>query len=58
MELADGQRDLLAGYPEHFGPLIGDRRTGRAFRATGRGSSGPRAWCPRGSRASTGSPGC
>jgi hypothetical protein len=40
MELADGQRDLLDGYLEHFEPLIGDRRTGRAFRATVRGIIG------------------
>lgn len=33
MELADGARSLLGEYLDHFGPLIGDRRTGRTFRA-------------------------
>jgi hypothetical protein len=37
MELASGQRDLLEGFLERFRPLIGDRRTARAFRATVRG---------------------
>ncbi len=31
MELAREQRTLLGEYLEHFGSLIGDRRTGRAF---------------------------
>jgi hypothetical protein len=34
MELASEQRSLLDTYLAHFGSLIGDRRTGRAFRAT------------------------
>ena len=33
MELAGEQRGLLAEYLEWFDPLIGDRRTGRLFRA-------------------------
>jgi hypothetical protein len=37
MELRDGQRSLLDEYLGAFDPLIGDRRTGRAFRATVRG---------------------
>jgi hypothetical protein len=40
MELADGQGSLLDEYLGHFAPLIGDRRTGRAFRATVRGIIG------------------
>ena len=40
MELAEGQRGLLEEYLGHFGPLVGDRRTGRAFRATVRGILG------------------
>ena len=40
MELAAEQRSLLDEYLEHFGSLIGDRRTGRAFRATVRGIVG------------------
>ncbi len=40
MELAGGQGDLLEEYLGHFGALIGDRRTGRAFRATVRGILG------------------
>jgi hypothetical protein len=40
MELADGHLGLLDEYLEHFEPLIGDRRTGRAFRATVRGIIG------------------
>ena len=40
MELAGGQGDLLDGYLGHFGSLIGDRRTGRAFRATIQGILG------------------
>jgi hypothetical protein len=40
MELATGQRGLLDGYLDHFGPLIGDRRTGRLFRATVQGIIG------------------
>jgi hypothetical protein len=40
MQLADARRGLLDGYLEHFAPLIGDRRTGRLFRATVRGIIG------------------
>jgi hypothetical protein len=40
MELADGQRSLLDEYLGQFAPLIGDRRTGRLFRATVRGIIG------------------
>lgn len=40
MELAGKQRSLLDAYLEHFAPLIGDRRTGRAFRATVQGILG------------------
>ena len=40
MELADGQRTLLDEYLGHFGSLIGDRRTERAFRATVQGIIG------------------
>jgi hypothetical protein len=40
MELADGQRSLLDEYLGPFAPLIGDRRTGRLFRATVRGIIG------------------
>ena len=40
MDLKDGQRSLLDGYLEHFDPLIGDRRTGRALRATVEGIIG------------------
>ncbi len=40
MELAGEQRDLLEEYLGHYAPLIGDRRTGRAFRATVRGILG------------------
>ena len=40
MELKDGQRDVLEEYLEHFEPLIGDRRTGRTFRAAVRGIIG------------------
>ena len=40
MELEDGQRNLLEEYLEHFAPLIGDRRTGRLFRATVQGIIG------------------
>ena len=40
MDLAGGQRSVLDGYLDHFTPLIGDRRTGRAFRATVRGIIG------------------
>jgi hypothetical protein len=40
MELADGQRSVLDAYLEHFGPLIGDRRTGRLFRAAVQGIIG------------------
>jgi hypothetical protein len=40
MELAGEQAGLLGEYLGHFGALIGDRRTGRAFRATVRGILG------------------
>jgi hypothetical protein len=40
MELADGQRSLLEEYLGQFGPLIGDGRTGRLFRATVQGIIG------------------
>ena len=40
MELAGEQRSLLEEYLEPFAPLVGDRRTGRAFRATVRGILG------------------
>jgi hypothetical protein len=40
MELAGEQRSLLDEYLGHFAPLLGDRRTGRAFRATVRGILG------------------
>jgi hypothetical protein len=40
MELKDEQRGLLDEYLGHFDPLIGDRRTGRAFRATVQGIIG------------------
>jgi hypothetical protein len=40
MELKDGQRSVLDGYLEYYDPLIGDRRTGRAFRATVQGIIG------------------
>ncbi len=40
MELKDGQRSLLDEYLGHFAPLIGDRRTGRVFRATVQGIIG------------------
>ena len=40
MELRDGQSGLLDEYLEQFAPLIGDRRTGRAFRATVQGIIG------------------
>jgi hypothetical protein len=40
MELADGQWGLLDDYLEHFEPLLGDRRTGRLFRATVQGILG------------------
>jgi hypothetical protein len=40
MELRDGQRSLLEEYLESWSPLIGDRRTGRAFRATVQGIIG------------------
>ena len=50
MEPAGERRGLLDDDPGQDAPLLGDRRTGRAFRATVRGSSGPRRWCARGSR--------
>ena len=40
MDLADGQQSALDEYLEHFDPLIGDRRTGRLFRATVHGIIG------------------
>ena len=40
MKLKDGQQSMLDEYLEHFGPLIGDRRTGRLFRATVQGIIG------------------
>lgn len=40
MKLRDGQQGLLGEYLEHFAALIGDRRTGRAFRATVQGILG------------------
>ncbi len=40
MEVAGEQRSLLDEYLEQFAPLLGDRRTGRAFRATVRGILG------------------
>ena len=40
MEVAGEQRGLLDAYLEQFAPLLGDRRTGRAFRATVRGILG------------------
>ncbi len=43
MELQDGQRSLLDEYLGHFEPLIGDRRTGRTFRATVQGIIGAEA---------------
>ncbi len=40
MEVAGERRSLLDAYLEQFAPLLGDRRTGRAFRATVRGILG------------------
>ena len=40
MKLEDGPRNLLTEYLEQFAPLIGDRRTGRTFRATVQGIIG------------------
>ncbi len=40
MELAGEQRSLLDAYLGHFASLIGDRRTGRTFRATVQGILG------------------
>ena len=40
MELKDGQRGVLEEYLDHFGPLIGDRRTGRLFRGVVEGIIG------------------
>jgi hypothetical protein len=40
MELRNAQQSLLDEYLEHFAPLIGDRRTGRLFRATVQGIIG------------------
>ncbi len=40
MELKDEQQSILEEYLDHFRPLIGDRRTGRLFRATVQGILG------------------
>jgi hypothetical protein len=40
MELAGEQRSLLDEYLGHYASLIGDRRTGRVFRATVQGIVG------------------
>ena len=40
MELVGEQAGLLEEYLGHFGSLVGDRRTGRLFRATVRGILG------------------
>jgi hypothetical protein len=40
MELRTGQQSVLEGYLDYYGPLIGDRRTGRLFRATVQGIIG------------------
>ena len=40
MELGNAQQSLLDEYLGHFAPLIGDRRTGRLFRATVQGMIG------------------
>lgn len=40
MELAGERGSLLDEYLGHYAPLLGDRRTGRAFRATVRGILG------------------
>ena len=40
MELKGGQRSVLETYLEYFQSLIGDRRTGRLFRATVQGILG------------------
>jgi hypothetical protein len=40
MELSNGQQSILDAYLDHFAPLIGDRRTGRLFRATVHGIIG------------------
>jgi hypothetical protein len=40
MKLRDGQQSVLDEYLDQFGPLIGDRRTGRLFRATVQGIIG------------------
>ena len=40
MDLVGEQASLLDAYLEQFAPLIGDRRTGRAFRATIQGILG------------------
>ncbi len=40
MEVAKSQGPLLAGYLAHFGTLIGDRRTERAFRGIVQGILG------------------
>ena len=40
MELVGEPRSLLDAYLGHYAPLIGDRRTGRAFRATIQGILG------------------
>ena len=40
LELASGQGTLLEEYLDQFGSLIGDRRTGRAFRGIVQGILG------------------
>jgi hypothetical protein len=40
MELRTGQQSLLDEYLDYYEPLIGDRRTGRLFRATVHGILG------------------
>ena len=40
MELRNEQQSGLDTYLDHFEPLIGDRRTGRLFRATVQGIIG------------------
>ena len=40
MDLAAPQRSVLDAYLDYFEPLIGDRRTGRLFRATVQGILG------------------
>jgi len=40
MELATEQQSVLDEYLNYFAPLVGDRRTGRLFRATVQGILG------------------